>query len=85
MLDGKEADDKILAVMKGDYAYDFANSVSDLRDTFLARLRHYFLTYKQSPDAAERVCEITHVYDRDEAYEVIERSLQDYQRHYASR
>jgi inorganic pyrophosphatase len=44
----------------------------------LKRRRHYFLTYKQSPDRASRVAEITHVYGRDEAYEVVRRSQEDY-------
>jgi inorganic pyrophosphatase len=40
------------------------------------------LTYKQAPDRATRVVEITHTYGRDEAYEVIRRSHEDYRSHY---
>lgn len=82
MLDGNEADDKILAVMRGDQAYDYAMSVEDLRETLVARLRHYFLTYKQSPDEQAKSVAITHVYGRDEAYEVIRRSQSDYRAHF---
>jgi inorganic pyrophosphatase len=82
MLDGNEADDKILAVLCGDAVYGAWRDVSDCPAPLLDRLRHYFLTYKQSPDRTLTHCEITHVYDRHEAYEVIRRSHEDYRRHY---
>jgi inorganic pyrophosphatase len=44
----------------------------------LARLKHYFLTYKDLP-GNKRDCEITHTYGIDEAHEVINRSIRDYQ------
>ena len=40
------------------------------------------MTYKQAPDAMTPACEITHVYDRAEALEVIERSRADYMARY---
>ena len=43
------------------------------------RLKHYFLTYKQAPEAPSPACEITRVYGREEAYEVIRRSQADYE------
>ena len=42
------------------------------------RLTHYFLTYKESPGSRKGVCEITHVYGRGEAHDVIRRSQADY-------
>lgn len=84
LLDGNEADDKIIAVMKGDQAYDRVSDIAHLGDVQLNRLRHYFLTYKQSPDAAERVCEIAEVYGRDAAHEVIRRCQLDYEAHFGS-
>lgn len=60
-----------------------AHEVDDLRDTLLARLRHYFPAYKQSPDTDSPACEITDVYGRDAADEVIRRSMKDYEAHYA--
>jgi inorganic pyrophosphatase len=44
----------------------------------IERLRHYFLTYKDSPGAKCSQTEITHIYGRAEAHEVIERSMADY-------
>ncbi|MGD7037157.1 inorganic pyrophosphatase [Methylotuvimicrobium buryatense] len=81
MLDGGEADDKIIAVMKGDTFYRQWNDVSDCPVSYIDRLKHYFLTYKHLPDEAS-ICEITQVYGREEAHEVIRRSLADYQSHF---
>jgi inorganic pyrophosphatase len=83
MLDGNEADDKIVAVLAGDALYGTWRDISDCPPTLIDRLRHYFLTYKQAPDRSARVCEITHVYGRDEAQAVIRRSQQDYERHFS--
>ncbi len=82
MIDGEEADDKILAVLKDDAVYGRLHDVSQMPDALVDRLRHSGLTYKQAPDRAARVVEITHVYGRDEAREVIQRSAEDYQRHF---
>ncbi len=82
MLDGDEADDKIIAVMKGDGVYGAVDDVAKLPKALVDRLRHYFLTYKQSPDATESSTEIAEVYDRAEALEVIRRSFADYAAHY---
>ncbi len=78
MLDHGEADDKILAVLEGDVAYGGWRDVADVPEPLVARLRHYFLTYKQPPGTADREVDITHVYDRAEAFEVIRRSGEDY-------
>jgi len=81
LLDAGEADDKIIAVMKGDEFYRQWNDVSDCPTSYIDRLRHYFLTYKHLP-SEEIICEITHVYGREEACEVIRRAMADYQHHY---
>ena len=80
MLDGAEVDDKIIAVLAGDAVYGSLTDVSGLPPLLLDRLRHYFLTYKQSPDDTRATCEITHVYGREDAHEVIRRSVLDYER-----
>jgi inorganic pyrophosphatase len=81
LLDSGEADDKIIAVMKGDEFYRQWNDVSDCPQSYIDRLKHYFLTYKHLP-SEELICEITHVYGREEAHEVIKRAMEDYQYHY---
>lgn len=79
MLDGNEADDKIIAVMVGDGLYGDARDITDLPVQLVERLSHYFLTYKQMPNSKEeRECEITHTYGREEAKKVIRLSTEDY-------
>lgn len=77
MLDGGEADDKILAVLQGDLAFGEIEDITELPQAQIDRLKHYFLTYKSLPNAPRQV-EITHVYGRAAAHEVIERSREDY-------
>jgi inorganic pyrophosphatase len=83
MLDKNEADDKIVAVLEGDAVYGALRELRDCPAPLVDRLRHYFLTYKQGPDDAHAACEITHVYGREEALEVIRRSQADYEERYA--
>ncbi len=78
LLDHGEADDKILAVLEGDAAYGHLTDVAELPRALVARLEHYFLTYKRAPGADRVEQEIARVYGRSEAYTVIERSREDY-------
>jgi inorganic pyrophosphatase len=79
MIDGQQADDKIIAVLEADLAYGNIDSISNLPSALVDRLKHYFLSYKQFPGEAPRKVSINDVYDREEALEVIRRSLKDYQ------
>jgi len=78
MIDSNEADDKIVAVLNNDAFYSSFNDISELPDLVINRLKHYFLTYKDLP-GKEIDVEITDVYGREEAHEVIEQSIRDYQ------
>jgi inorganic pyrophosphatase len=78
MIDDNEADDKIIAVMRGDAIYGGITDIHQCPPAMVERLKHYFLTYKDAPGARKRNTEITHVYGREEAHEVIERSCADY-------
>src|SRR6185295_7357836 len=49
MVDGSEADDKIIAVLAGDLVYGNARALDAIPKAIVDRLRHYFLTYKQIP------------------------------------
>ena len=83
MIDGDEADDKVLAVLEDDAVFGGMQEVSECPPGMVDRLRHYFLTYKQAPDGGRRV-EITHVYGRDDAHEAIRRSFLDYRKRFAA-
>jgi len=78
MIDGHQADDKIIAVLEDDLAYGRILEVADVPQGLIDRLKHYFLSYKQLPGDEPKKVEITHVYDRAEALDVIVRSLRDY-------
>lgn len=78
MIDGQEADDKIVAVLVDDVTFGHLRDISEAPQGLIDRLRHYFLSYKQLPEAAPRRVEIPDVYGRAEAHEVIRRSLADY-------
>lgn len=82
MIDGAEADDKIIAVMADDVAYGDWRDVSQCPPSLIDRLRHYFLTYKSAPDAPHKEVEITHVYGREEALDLVRRSREDYRAHF---
>ncbi len=79
MIDDREADDKIIAVLKNDAVYGSIKDVSELPQKLIDRLRHYFLTYKQGPDEKNVAVEITEVYSADEAKEIILASQKDYE------
>ncbi|MGI8549698.1 MAG: inorganic pyrophosphatase [Dehalococcoidia bacterium] len=78
IIDRNEADDKIVAVMKGDAVYGDWRELDQCPPSVLDRLKHYFLTYKEAPEESERKVELEGVYGRDEAHEVIRRSQEDY-------
>lgn len=74
MIDGDQADDKIIAVLVGDFIYEKYKEIGELPENVVERLRHYFLTYKDA-----RV-EITHTFGVREAHEIIKLSQEDYRR-----
>jgi inorganic pyrophosphatase len=78
MIDGMEADDKIIAILDNDAVYGRFRNIFDLPTPIIDRLKHYFLTYKDLP-GNKREREITDVYGIEEAHEVIRYSMEDYQ------
>ena len=75
MLDGGEADDKIVAVLKNDLVWGSVQDLADLPAVLVERRRHYFSTYKLVP-GAEPVAVTP--YGRDRAHEVVRSALADY-------
>jgi inorganic pyrophosphatase len=78
MIDKGEADDKIIAVLKGDATYGGWRDIDDVPPAIIARLKHYFLTYKRGPDDPNQVCEVHSVYGAEAARDCIVRSHADY-------
>jgi inorganic pyrophosphatase len=77
LIDGGEADDKIIAVLKGDKVFEQYSEVSELPKGILERFEHYFLTYKSLPDEPNK-CEIAFSYGREDSYKVIDAAIRDY-------
>jgi inorganic pyrophosphatase len=77
LIDDGEADDKIIAILKGDKVFQQYGEVSELPKGILERFEHYFLTYKNLPDEPNR-CEIAFSYGREESFEVIKAAIADY-------
>jgi inorganic pyrophosphatase len=79
LLDHHEADDKIIAVLEGDLVFGHMKDISECPEKLLDQLRHFFLTYKEIPSKEkEPKIQITHIYGREEALEVIRRGHLDY-------
>jgi len=54
MIDNKEADDKIIAVLENDLVWGHARDVVDLPKVLIERLQHYFMTYKLVPEKGQK-------------------------------
>lgn len=83
MIDNNEADDKIIAFLKDDFVYGVWKDIQDVPEKLIERLRHYFLTYKDIPGEDRHVTQITHIYGKEEAHEVIRRSQADYNKKFS--
>jgi inorganic pyrophosphatase len=77
LIDNDEADDKIIAILKGDKVFEEYREISELPRGILERFAHYFLTYKSFPDERNK-CEIAYSYGREASYEVIRAAIADY-------
>jgi inorganic pyrophosphatase len=84
MIDGNEADDKIIAVLESDATYGRLRDIAHAPTGLIDRLQHYFLSYKQLPQEAPRRVELVEVYNREDASEVIRRSVEDYRASYGA-
>jgi inorganic pyrophosphatase len=83
MIDGHQADDKIIAILDADLAFGHITEIAECPAALIDRLKHYFLSYKQLPGEAPRRVEIADVYGRAEATDVITRSMRDYDKEIA--
>ena len=81
MIDGGEADDKIIAVLEGDNIWGHVHDIADLPDIKTERLQHYFSTYKLIP-GKEVDIKVDFVYGREEALKVIAAAEADYTNHF---
>lgn len=81
MIDDGEADDKIIAILEGDNIWGKVEDISDLPAIKVERLQHYFSTYKLAPGKDVNI-KVDKVYGREQALNVIDAALKDYQHVY---
>jgi inorganic pyrophosphatase len=84
MIDSNEADDKIVAVLKGDPVYGGFQQIGEVSSPVVDGLIHYFTTYKQPPREANLKVTIHQMYDREEAEHTLALSLADYNDHFSA-
>jgi inorganic pyrophosphatase len=77
LLDREEADDKIIAVLEGDFMWNEIEDLSELPKILVERLEHYFSTYKLAPGRARDI-EVQLVYGREHAARVVAAAMNDY-------
>ena len=77
IIDRGEADDKIIAVLEGDYVWGEAQEIGDLPAALLERIEHYFATYKLVPDEPPKL-RVSGRYGYAAAAEVIRAAIEDY-------
>ena len=79
LLDGGEADDKIVAVLASDRVFEYAKDIKNLPVTVVNRIMHYFTTYKMDiTGVEENKIEVLGTYGLEHAKEVIRASMDDY-------
>jgi len=77
LIDRGEADDKIIAVLEGDFIWDHVKDISQLAPVLVERLEHYFSTYKLIPGEPNNLT-VAGKYGYEHAKAVIEAARQDY-------
>jgi inorganic pyrophosphatase len=77
LLDRGEADDKIIAVLEGDFMWGEISDLAQLPTILVERLEHYFSTYKLVP-GTDRQIEVHRVYAAAHAARVVEAAMADY-------
>lgn len=81
MIDGGEADDKLIAVLESDNIWGHITDIGGVPRALLDRILHYFATYKFLPDSPGKVV-VGEPYDRHHAELVVRASMEDYEELY---
>ncbi|MFZ1869364.1 MAG: inorganic pyrophosphatase, partial [Steroidobacteraceae bacterium] len=77
IIDRGEADDKIVAVLDGDYIWGDARDLTEVPAALLERLEHYFSTYKLVPGEPAKII-VAGRYGYEHAARVITAAIDDY-------
>ncbi len=77
LLDRGEADDKIVAVLEGDFVWGEVRDLGELPRILVERLHHYFSTYKLVPGAQPQIT-VQRTYGAGHAERVVAAAMADY-------
>lgn len=77
MIDGGEADDKIIAVAANDMSVNHINDISELPPHFIDEMRHFFEEYKK---LEKKTVVVEEFQDKVKAKEIILKSFEDYRK-----
>jgi len=75
MIDGGEADDKIIAVAEGDPSVNHINDITELPQHFISELRNFFEDYKKLENKTVVVEEFQ---SKELAEEIVRKAIEDY-------
>jgi inorganic pyrophosphatase len=75
MVDGGDADDKIIAVSNHDPSINYINNVEELPKHFFSELRHFFEEYKRLENKSVVVEEFG---DKSKALQIIDEAIKHY-------
>ncbi|RZJ69806.1 inorganic diphosphatase [Flavobacterium sp.] len=75
MIDGGEADDKIIAVAEGDPSINHINDISELPQHFISELKSFFEDYKKLEHKSVVVEDFQ---NREVAQQIILKAIEDY-------
>jgi len=75
MIDGGDADDKIIAVAAHDQSINYINNIEELPKHFFSELRHFFEEYKTLENKTVKVEEFG---DKAQALQIIEDAIKLY-------
>ena len=81
MVDGGQADDKIVAIVTDDPLFGDIEEIDDVPPVLVGRLLHYFSTYKLRPEVSGSVS-VGEPYGRTHAERVVSAALEDYRAHF---
>lgn len=80
LLDGGEADDKIVALLTSDTVFDYAKDLKNLPTAVVNRMVHYFATYKMDMTGGKpNTIEVVGTYGAGKARAVINAAMADYE------
>lgn len=77
MIDGGEADDKIIAVAANDMSVNHINDISELPPHFIDEMRHFFEEYKK---LEKKTVVVEEFQNKEKAKQIILQSFEDYRK-----